>query len=82
MPTTSVQGWTVEDKRALFCVDYFASNIHMRDRHSILNQYFALVDRPSRTLAAPQAMLSTLKKDPLYLRVSITLSLVRRCILK
>lgn len=82
MSTLGIQEWTLEDKRAVFCVDYFASGICWKDRLDILNTYFASVHRPSRTLAGPQLVLSALKKDPLYLIVSIALSSVRRCILR
>ena len=52
------------------------------DYSLIETTYFASVNRPSRTLAAPQQVLSALKKDPLYLTISIALSFIRRCILR
>ena len=80
MSTLGIQEWTLKDKRALLCVDYFAAGINWTDRLDILNKYFDLANRPSRTLAAAQQVLSALEKAPLYLNVSIALSFVRRFI--
>ena len=64
-------GWSYEDKRALFCLDYFASNLTWNVRSEILNEYFKTMCRPSRTQSAQQLELSSIRRDQaLYLNVS------------
>jgi hypothetical protein len=75
--------WFFENKRVLFCVNYFSFNMNWTIRLKILNTYFALMSRSLKINFFSQQALSVLRKNfSTYMRInwSVTVRLLMKLI--